>query len=134
MKCFPLRLLQVNMESLQDHDKVLRLVEKYCNLRSPPVAYFQGPEEPERSSAPSPCKPLVNKTLILRIPSLDIESDSLDRSGSAKKGQKRSPEAAEQLQQLFTKNKPSQMFPAVVCFLLEQVAPMYDCVSIVTWF
>ncbi|XP_008410689.1 uncharacterized protein si:ch211-218c6.8 [Poecilia reticulata] len=78
---------KVNMESLQDQDKLLLLVEKYCNLRSPPVAYFEGPVEPERPSGLSPCKPLVDKTLILRIPSVDIESDSFDRSGSVRKAQ-----------------------------------------------
>ncbi|XP_054892780.1 apoptosis facilitator Bcl-2-like protein 14 [Poeciliopsis prolifica] len=74
------------MESLQDEDEVLRLVEKYCNLRLP-VAYFQGPGGPESSLVSSPRKPSPKKTCLLRIPSSDIESDSFNRSGSPKEAQ-----------------------------------------------
>ncbi|XP_014876568.1 apoptosis facilitator Bcl-2-like protein 14 [Poecilia latipinna] len=73
------------MESLQDQDKLLLLVEKYCNLRSCPVLPFKGLGEPGRPSPLSVCK--QSKKTVIRIPSLDIESDSLDRSGSVKKAQ-----------------------------------------------
>ncbi|XP_007542415.1 PREDICTED: apoptosis facilitator Bcl-2-like protein 14 [Poecilia mexicana] len=74
------------MESLQDQDKLLLLVEKYCNLRSPPVLHLKGLGEPGRPSAPSLYKQ-SKKVVIAQTLFLDIESDSLDRSGSVKKAQ-----------------------------------------------
>ncbi|KAM4733434.1 uncharacterized protein FYW61_006877 [Anableps anableps] len=61
---------KVNMESLQERD-VLLLVEKYCNLGSPPTIF---PQTPALSSRKPSKQPVITVQFV---------SDSFNRSGSA---------------------------------------------------